>query len=263
MNQLQLRTKWRKPLEEPAINEVILIKDENLPPLKWALGRIINIHPGSDGHSRVVTLKTGDNTIKRPITKISKLPISYDEEEKKVIQSNMATRRASSGFKTNVMSIIWAMFTLFTVKSAALPVQNDPISLAPFIHKPGIYFEEQAFVYISNTNWNVITYYDLRNFFAELESVENGIQQFNVLCDTRFSTVTRSPQNDSLVKLCYNIVDQLNDHLNAVKEKNVFFGHDVHNKQKRGALDIIGNVATYLACWTQDLRENMLTTSIN
>jgi hypothetical protein len=35
------------------LNEVVIIKDENLPPGKWSLGRVVELHPGS--YVRVVT----------------------------------------------------------------------------------------------------------------------------------------------------------------------------------------------------------------
>jgi Family of unknown function (DUF5641) len=64
------------------IDELVLIREENLPPLKWKLGRVVQVHPGNDDKVRVFSIvKIGDNTIKRPISKIAKLPISYDTPE--------------------------------------------------------------------------------------------------------------------------------------------------------------------------------------
>lgn len=42
---------------EIKIGKLILIRDENLPPLKWRIDRICNLHQGS-GLIRVVSLKT-------------------------------------------------------------------------------------------------------------------------------------------------------------------------------------------------------------
>lgn len=74
LNELQRRVKWVKPRPEPSINDIVIIKDENLPPLKWSLGKIIELHPGDDGVTRVVTLKTQSNVIKRPVVKLCWLP---------------------------------------------------------------------------------------------------------------------------------------------------------------------------------------------
>ncbi|XP_055632364.1 uncharacterized protein LOC129772870 [Toxorhynchites rutilus septentrionalis] len=54
---------------------VVVIKDDNLPPLQWPLGRIIKVHPGKDGVVRVVTLKTASSeAVVRPVAKIALLP---------------------------------------------------------------------------------------------------------------------------------------------------------------------------------------------
>lgn len=36
--------------------------------------RVLDIHPGADGYVRVVTIKTQNSTLKRPITKVAPLP---------------------------------------------------------------------------------------------------------------------------------------------------------------------------------------------
>lgn len=55
-------------------NSIVLIMDERYPPSKWPLGRIIKVHPGKDGHVRVVTVKTATSTFERPVTKLRLLP---------------------------------------------------------------------------------------------------------------------------------------------------------------------------------------------
>lgn len=53
-----------------------MIKDENLPPIQWPLGKIIKVHPGKDGVVRVVTLKTATSeAVVRPVAKIALLPV--------------------------------------------------------------------------------------------------------------------------------------------------------------------------------------------
>ena len=49
------------------VGSVVLIKDENLPKIKWPLGKIIELHPGRDNIVRSVTLKTAKGVIKRSI----------------------------------------------------------------------------------------------------------------------------------------------------------------------------------------------------
>lgn len=80
MSRLQQRPKWLKPEKNIEKENLVLIKDERLPPLHWRLGRVIEVHPGSDGLVRVVTLKTQQGEIKRPITKICVLPVMQQTE---------------------------------------------------------------------------------------------------------------------------------------------------------------------------------------
>ncbi|XP_070170748.1 uncharacterized protein [Polyergus mexicanus] len=78
LHTLQQRRKWQENKPELKINELVLLKNNLAPPSKWELARILDVHPGSDGHVRVVTLRTAKTTLKRPITQICQLPISSD-----------------------------------------------------------------------------------------------------------------------------------------------------------------------------------------
>ncbi|CAK1589898.1 unnamed protein product [Parnassius mnemosyne] len=75
LTRLQQRPKWLKREREFAINEIVLIKQDKLPPGKWMLGRILAKHPGPDGVTRVYSLKCGDGVIKRSVLKLCHLPI--------------------------------------------------------------------------------------------------------------------------------------------------------------------------------------------
>ncbi|XP_055632599.1 uncharacterized protein LOC129773073 [Toxorhynchites rutilus septentrionalis] len=73
--QLQGRNKrWKPPLKID-VDKLVVIQDDNQPPMRWKMGRIIATHPGPDGVVRVVTLKTATGILKRPVEKICMLPI--------------------------------------------------------------------------------------------------------------------------------------------------------------------------------------------
>lgn len=76
LHQFLQRHKWQLKVPEPSVGDVVLIKEDNLPPGRWLLGKIIARHPGADGVTRVVTLRTSGSTIKRPTSKICLLPIT-------------------------------------------------------------------------------------------------------------------------------------------------------------------------------------------
>jgi hypothetical protein len=73
---LQKRSKWRtQPFNTISEGTMVLIADDNLPPLLWKLGRILETHPGPDSRVRVVTIRTPQGICKRPTAKVCPLPI--------------------------------------------------------------------------------------------------------------------------------------------------------------------------------------------
>lgn len=75
LNSLQQRKKWKEISNNLKENDIVLLKDNNVPPNCWPKGIIVKVHPGPDGLVRVVTVKTQSNTFQRPIVKVIPLPI--------------------------------------------------------------------------------------------------------------------------------------------------------------------------------------------
>lgn len=67
---LQQRTKWQTTSSNIKIGTMVLLKEENQPPLKWQLGRIIEIIKGDDGVARVAIIKTANAIVRRAVSKI-------------------------------------------------------------------------------------------------------------------------------------------------------------------------------------------------
>ncbi|XP_015120540.1 uncharacterized protein LOC107043522 [Diachasma alloeum] len=76
LQQLQSISKWHHPSNEVKVGSLALLYDERFPPSKWPLARVTALHPGKDGLSRVVTIRTASTTLTRPISKLVLLPIS-------------------------------------------------------------------------------------------------------------------------------------------------------------------------------------------
>ncbi|XP_071581602.1 uncharacterized protein [Temnothorax nylanderi] len=73
--ELQRRNKWTSGEENLQPGTLVLLKEDNLPPLQWAVGRIIEVHPGSDDVVRVVTVQTANGKFKRSARNVCPLPI--------------------------------------------------------------------------------------------------------------------------------------------------------------------------------------------
>ncbi|UYV79875.1 hypothetical protein LAZ67_18000953 [Cordylochernes scorpioides] len=74
-SRLQNRPKWLKPVDNIKIGTLVLLKEDNLPPLKWRMGRINQVYPGEDGLVRVVSVKTADGDLRRAVAKVCPLPL--------------------------------------------------------------------------------------------------------------------------------------------------------------------------------------------
>ncbi|KAJ0175356.1 hypothetical protein K1T71_009497 [Dendrolimus kikuchii] len=78
ISELQRRVKWQKNVNTLTPDTLVLIKEENLPPLKWRLGRVLQTFTGKDGISRVADVKTAAGIIQRSFSKICPL-LQLDE----------------------------------------------------------------------------------------------------------------------------------------------------------------------------------------
>uniref|UniRef100_A0AAR5NZ00 DUF5641 domain-containing protein n=1 Tax=Dendroctonus ponderosae TaxID=77166 RepID=A0AAR5NZ00_DENPD len=78
ISELQQRTKWRSNRSELKTDTLVLIKEEHLPPYQWRLGRIVEVHPGSDGISRVASVRTNRGVLRRSFAKLCPLPLEND-----------------------------------------------------------------------------------------------------------------------------------------------------------------------------------------
>ncbi|CAK1584061.1 unnamed protein product [Parnassius mnemosyne] len=76
LTQFLQRHRWANQTPEPKIGDLVLVKEDDLPPAKWLMGIIIEKHKGVDNITRVVSLKCKDAIIKRPIVKLCVLPVA-------------------------------------------------------------------------------------------------------------------------------------------------------------------------------------------
>lgn len=77
--ELQHRSKWLK-MKDIKVGSLVLLVDQNTPPLQWPLGRIVAAYPGDDGVTRVVSVRTANGTeFKRAVTEVCLLPLDQEE----------------------------------------------------------------------------------------------------------------------------------------------------------------------------------------
>lgn len=76
LHRLQNRPKWAKAYPNLKENMIVLLREDNIPPLQWPIARIVEVMPGPDQKVRVVKVRTAHGIFIRPITKICPLPQS-------------------------------------------------------------------------------------------------------------------------------------------------------------------------------------------
>jgi hypothetical protein len=75
ISELQQRRKWKSQSNTIlVVGTLVIIKENHVPVNQWKLGRILQLHPGPDGITRVVTIQLKTGTSKRAVTKICALP---------------------------------------------------------------------------------------------------------------------------------------------------------------------------------------------
>ncbi|XP_062534087.1 uncharacterized protein LOC134203222 [Armigeres subalbatus] len=79
LSSLHARTKWTRQRNNILVGTMVLLREDNLPPLRWRMGRVSEIHPGKDGNIRVVKVRTKDGDFLRAISKVCVLPISDND----------------------------------------------------------------------------------------------------------------------------------------------------------------------------------------
>lgn len=74
LSELQQKLKWRVNQRGLKEGDLVVIKDNYTPPLKWRMARVHKLYPGSDGVSRVVDVATSKGVIRRAAHNLCLLP---------------------------------------------------------------------------------------------------------------------------------------------------------------------------------------------
>ena len=70
---LQKVHKWRRPVRNFEVGDVVVLREDTLAPTHWPLARVVKTYLGGDGLVRVVTVKTNAGTYTRPVSKVALL----------------------------------------------------------------------------------------------------------------------------------------------------------------------------------------------
>ncbi|XP_022827101.1 uncharacterized protein LOC111356845 [Spodoptera litura] len=238
LTQLSTRSKWRQSQKNLSLNDIVIIKDENLPPGKWALGRVVELHPGSDGHVRVVTLKTKNGLIKRPVVKLCILPADRDSNPisdtkiKDEEPRQKSTKRIS--FSTIALSL-----TLFFL--ALINVSQATYSFTPLSNN-SVYFDKISNMHLIRDDWHLIVYYDTYPYKEGTSALEKYITYLDTLC----STIKEHTPCDGIILQLRHEFDEIKHYDSMLTMNESFVTGDERRRRRRGLIDGVGYVANSL-----------------
>ncbi|CAB0006093.1 unnamed protein product [Nesidiocoris tenuis] len=68
--------KWNTPANPPHIGQLVIVKEDNVPPLQWPVGVIEDLFPGQDKRTRVAVVRTPSGSKVRPLVRLCPFPDS-------------------------------------------------------------------------------------------------------------------------------------------------------------------------------------------
>ncbi|XP_076765007.1 uncharacterized protein LOC143432076 [Xylocopa sonorina] len=92
LNELTKRSKWKNGTHSIKEGTIVLLREDNVPPMQWILGRVLKAHPGFDGVVRVVTVKTSTSVLNRSVKGLA--PLLYQPGEEDDLATSVSTREA-------------------------------------------------------------------------------------------------------------------------------------------------------------------------
>ncbi|XP_063370775.1 uncharacterized protein LOC134659099 [Cydia amplana] len=236
--QLQSRCKWTQPKPNIEIGDVVIIHDANLPAGKWALGRVSEVHAGKDGLVRVASVKTKNSIIKRPIIKLSKLPVSENEsstseEQKKDSSATPPAKQTNQRkpAKSKLIGYITMALMMFMLFISPAQCAHD---VSRFKEGQGIYFDKITNMKLARDEWKLVVYYDINPYWEGSELFSKYIKHLENMCHA-----IKNKQQ------CNIVLTQLRHAFSELKYyDSMLLGQRVESpRKKRAFFNGVGNIA--------------------
>lgn len=262
INQLQVRSKWRSQNDKFTIGKIVIIKTELIPPGQWPLGRIVEIHPGADGLTRVVTLQTKSGKLVRPIAKLALLPVEIDTEQiandTQLIEENSNSQkteqagpniiaptkllRRSPRFIKHVNLVVIIAVSFLVCLCAGNSTNSEFKGLQR--GQAGLYFRSLGNVNQISDEWNIISSFNMTTLNDSVTKTNALYLQLNQIC-----TLNASAANDVS---CAASMPLLEMHINELieRKKGITQGSPKHRRKREFVTAAVVTLATGAAVGT-------------
>lgn len=153
------------------------------------MGRIIVLHPGKDQLIRVVSIKTKNKIIKRPITKISRLISSSNTDSTSIKEKSTMPQACLQAKSDNTRPkrtrdrktyglITLAVLLLVSIISPAQCIYN----LRTLNTNHSIYLDKISNIQLIKDQWKLIVYYDMDPYQQGLYLFKKHIKNLEDIC---------------------------------------------------------------------------------
>lgn len=256
--QLSVRSKWFKAQKNLEIGDMVTIHDDNFPAGKWPVGRVVEVHPGRDGVVRVVTLKTKNGYIKRPILKLSILPIAKEEASKQKQQKSKTVKQqsieAESGLDksedkpSNTCPRIFSMALALLFFMTILTPTEASYKFTSFENNQSLYFDPLGQMHLIRDEWKIVTYYNMSPYWQG----DKAITMFTNYLEQTCGKIQEQSH-------CQIIILQIQHEYNELHYYNQLL-LDQHfrarSRTRRGLINAVGSIAnTLFGVLDQDFAE--------
>ncbi|XP_044574016.1 uncharacterized protein LOC123258208 [Drosophila ananassae] len=129
------------------------------------------------------------------------------------------------------MILVWVMPGLPLPISTTSELKTvNPVVITPINNVTGTIVEATDRIAVKSAEWTLITFFDLSQLAQEIETVKKGIQSIKQWCSTAY-------------EVCPTIIQTLQQEVAEIQDADQLMHHQ---RQKRGALNIVGNIANGL-----------------
>lgn len=126
--------------------------------------------------------------------------------------------------------ILLSIFTIVFGEGGAPGLKIDR-----FAYEAGIFFEHVGTTRLSNSDWQIIIYFDLSNLKTQLKSFKTYINDMDKICGSV----------SDIDSQCLDLVQQFQDEYNSYEEKqDMIFNSNL--RFRKGLINGLGTVAKYL-----------------
>lgn len=238
LSQLSVRAKWRQVQKDLNLNDIVVIKDENLPPGKWALGRVVELHPGGDGHVRVVTLRTKNGLIKRPVVKLSLLPTkgsNYTPNDTN-IDDKASRKRKPNRISFSAIALSMTLFFLSLINLSQASYNFTPLN------NKSVYFDKISNMHLIRDDWHLIVYYDTNPYKEGMSALAKYIKYLETICTT---IRDQTPCDGIMLQLGHEF-EEIKHYDSIITMNESFVTGERRRRRRRGLIDGVGYVANSL-----------------